>query len=222
MNLQERTGEKFNLQHYLYARIACQSIVESIASLVSEGMTEPDGQQLIKDEFNKNGITKFWHPSKFRIGSDTTKSFRELPDKSISLTKGEMFFIDVGPIIDDHEADYGKTFIYNNFEKTNQPLENLAAASETVWKETANKWRNEFLTGEALYKFAKHCAEDYTYTLNPLMDGHRLGDFPHSLFTKESLSTQNFKPSENLWVLEIHLISPTLNRGSFFEDILKF
>lgn len=218
MELIEKTGEKFDLNLFLEARLFCIQMTKRIAACVQSGMTEDDGQQLIKDEFKKENILKFWHPSKFRIASDTTKSFRELPDKNIRLQEGDIFFLDVGPVINDHEADYGETFI---FKKTaDDTLSNLAEGSKRVWIETANFWKSNHVSGEALYAHAGTYAKSLGYTLNPAMAGHRLSDFPHALFSKERLSTLGFKPSKNLWVLEILISDDRLGRGAFFEDIL--
>jgi Xaa-Pro aminopeptidase len=221
MNSLEQTGEKFSLQTYFEARRQCQSVVDKIVLAVSEGMSEADGQDLVKEEFKKIGVSKFWHPSKFRIGTDTLKTFRDLPDKEICLTSGEMFFLDVGPIIDGHEADYGDTFVFGGADKGSEDFSQLAQASKEIWHRVADVWRNEHISGLELYQAAEKFALNRGYQLNPLMAGHRLGDFPHALFSKEALFSINFSPMKNLWVLEIHIRSEKLQRGAFFEDILS-
>ena len=59
------------------------------------------------------------------------------------------------------------------------------------------------------------------YQLNPNMAGHRLGDFPHALFYKGTLSNFDKQPIQNLWVLEVLITNNEDTFGSFFEDILK-
>lgn len=88
----ERTGERFNLATYLRARSLCRQMVEEIIAQVQPGMTEIEGQALIKEVFGKHGVQKNWHPSKFRIGPDTMKSFRELPDSSLVSHRRFVFF----------------------------------------------------------------------------------------------------------------------------------
>ena len=215
----ERNGENFRWTNYFEARQRCLSVVDRIFSSLQEGMSEVDGQQLIKEIFLKEGAGKFWHPSKFRIGSETVKTFRALPEESIRLKQGDILFIDVGPIFDGHEADIGRTQIFG--ETTSDPLKRLASASREVWLKTASAWKTDNLSGEALYAFANSLTGSRGYILNPLMAGHRLGDFPHAMFSKDKLSEMKFKPSENLWVLEIHLVDESLDRGSFYEDILS-
>ena len=217
----EQTGNKFNLDTFLAARKLCIGITERIASLISPGLSESEGQQLIKEEFKKEGIKKFWHPSKFRIGPETVKNFREPSDESVRLSTTDIFFLDVGPIIEDHEADYGKTYVLITGDQKDMPLSLLAEAPVRIWKETADQWRLRGLSGVNLYKFAEDTASSLGYILNPLMAGHRLGDFPHALFSKEKLFSMDVVPRENLWVLEIHVVDPILQRGAFFEDILS-
>lgn len=217
-NPSEKTGEKFNLQSYFAARAICKKVAATIASSAEVGMNEDDGQALITDEFRKAGVTKFWHPSKFRIGADTLKNFRDLPDKNIRLSAGDIFFIDVGPIVDEHEADFGETF---TLEKSNEAETlQLLIASKEIWLETAALWRTKGLNGIELYEKAAEISKSRGFELNPLMAGHRLGDFPHALFSKESLRSVDFLPAANLWVLEIHVRFSKIQRGSFFEDIL--
>lgn len=96
----------------------------------------------------------------------------------------------------------------------------LSKASANIWRETAKKWKTTGLSGLELFKYADDLAKTIGCNLNPLMAGHRLGDFPHALFSNERLFSLDFVPSENLWVLEIHVTSPSLQRGAFFEDIL--
>lgn len=215
----EKTGEKFNLELYLSNQQMTKDLTRKIANHVCEGTSEADGQQLVTDEFKKIGVTKFWHPTKFRIASDTTKSFRELPDQTIKLKKGDLFFLDVGPIIDDHEADYGETFIFDEKNSTDE-VKKLQKLSEEIWQATNKKWKMENLKGVDLFMFSEELAKKQNCSLNPLTAGHRLGDFPHALFSKEKLFNLNFSPTARLWVLEIQVINSSLKLGSFYENIL--
>ena len=97
----------------------------------------------------------------------------------------------------------------------------LAEASEKVWHECAAEWKTHQLSGLGLFEFADSVAQSFGCKLNPLMAGHRLGDFPHALFSKDKLFSLGIVPAKNLWVLEIHVIDPVLQKGSFFEDILS-
>jgi Xaa-Pro aminopeptidase len=233
----EGLGEKFELQKYLEAREICKGVTWQVAQLIQPKMTEIQAQELIKSEFKKAGFTKFWHVSKFRIGRDTLKNFGEASDSNLVIEPGDVFFIDIGPVWNDHEADFGETFFVKSDsispvdarKQTGKDIESLERierlhkmiqTSKEVWQETAKAWRDQNLTGEKLYNFAAEITEAKGFKFNREMAGHRLGDFPHSLFSKLDLAEFKLTPKENIWVLEIHILCPELERGAFFEDIL--
>lgn len=63
-------------------------------------------ETLIIDTFKAKGVTHFWHPTEVRISSDTVKSFREISDPNLKCVTSDICFLDLGPIINGHEADY--------------------------------------------------------------------------------------------------------------------
>lgn len=213
----EKTGSHYDLEQYLEAREDCLSAIDSIFKRSFEGMTEKDGHLLIEDELKKRGSKKRWHPNKFRIGINTNKSFKETSE-DVSLKKGDLLFIDIDPVFGHLEADIGRSFLFQSEDKESLRLKN---ASEAIFHELQALWQKHALSGKELYIKAQEITEKMGYQFNPKMAGHRLGDFPHALVTRESLSNIDFSPAEYLWVLEVHIICPKTNRGSFYEDILK-
>lgn len=211
----ESTGPRFSLDTFQAARKTCKNTLDTILNKLQVGMTEPDLQKLVKDEFLAIGVDKFWHPTKARIGTETIKTFRAPANPDVALNSGDLCFLDIGPIINDHETDFGRTIIFNS-EKTHPIIQ----ACETVFNETTHFWKTEKPDGQKLYEFARVLSEKMGYQLNPKMAGHRLGDFPHHIYYKDSLANFTKKPMENLWVLEIHLIDPVNNIGAFYEDLL--
>lgn len=211
----EKTGANFNLETYLDGRELCIDIADEIISKVVSGMSEADGQQLIKETFRSHGINKFWHQAKFRIGADTLKDFRELPDTSLRTVAGDVCFIDLGPVIDDHEADYGRTFVVGD-SKPNHLIESC----EKIFRSSADAWKSRGLSGLELLNHADELSKSHGYLLNPAMAGHRLGDFPHKIHSSDKLFDFNGVPTQHLWILEIHILDSKNNRGAFFEDLL--
>lgn len=211
----QKTGEKFDLNSYLQARLDCIACTDRIFKKIELGMTEREIKNLVEVEFKKINVTKFWHPTKIRIGADTVKSFRELSLPELKIEDGELIFLDLGPVFGDHEADYGRTITFGAHE-----THPLTAASQKVFVETSNAWKTQKLSGVELFEFATREAKKMGYELNPKMAGHRLGDFPHQVFSQQKLFEYDEQPLPNLWVLEIHLVDPKLHRGAFFEDIM--
>ena len=217
----EQLGSEFDLKIYLESRDLCQRAADEIIAHIEVGMNEKDGQELVKSVFRKYDVAKFWHPTKFRLGSDTTKTFRDLPDETIKCADGDLCFIDIGPIIHNHEADFGRTVVINRAnQKINSDYEKLAKASELIFHETKKYWKETQATGKKLFDFAFSKAKERGYFLDRRMAGHRLGDFPHQVFSKEKLFDFDRNPLKNIWVLEIHLVDEINQRGSFYEDIL--
>lgn len=210
--------EHFKIEDFLNVRKKTIVLVEEIVSKLDVGMGETEIVELVETKFRANGIEKKWHPVKFRIGQDTLRSFSEKSVHNQKLETGEIFFIDIGPVWDGYEGDFGKTFVFgedlNGYQK-------LADTAEDVFRKTADHWRNESVGGVKLYEFASEYAKKLGLELNTAMDGHRLGDFPHHLFYRGGLAETEEIPVDNLWVLEILIKDPKLERGAFFEDILS-
>jgi Xaa-Pro aminopeptidase len=212
---EENCGAKFNLDHYLKARTKAILAVQMTAQHIRPGMDESQCHAILSNELKLVGVEKFWHPTKFRVNSNTTKNFRDLSDE-VGLKEQDLFFIDIGPVFFNHEADYGETFLLGNDPK----LIHLQSAPKKIFNATQEAWKKGGLTGIELYEFASNEADKMDLKLNSNMYGHRLGDFPHALHYKGKLGAQNFSPLPHLWVLEIHVLDENLGRGAFFEDIL--
>lgn len=216
MKSREDVGLNFKLDKFLKARELTQKIVEVFSSKVFVGMSEAQGNLILEELFLEFKAEKKWHPTKFRIGKNTTKSFKDISEENVYLNEDDIYFVDIGPVLDGHEGDYGKTFMLGN----NILYQNIIEASFKVFNETKAKWENEKFSGAKLYSFAKEYAHKLGYKLNERMSGHRVGDFPHHVFYRGSLNDFEKVPCENLWILEIHLIDEENKIGAFFEDIL--
>ena len=208
-------GLEFNLDSLYRARTVARDITYELSSLIRPGMTEADAHALYKELSKKFGVQKQWHPAKLRFGTNTTKNFSEASDSYV-LKSDDIYFIDIGPIVEGHEADYGETFTVGG----NPDFKHIAQSSKKVFDETAAHWLKKRCSGDELYEFAQSRAEHYGYLLNLGSDGHRIGDFPHHIHFKGALNecAENIVP--NAWILEIHLWKKDKSYGAFFEDIL--
>ncbi|MBY0516643.1 MAG: aminopeptidase P family protein [Bacteriovoracaceae bacterium] len=210
----ENVGEKFNLEDYLKAREISKEITLELAHSLPPGSTEEEAHELLKTILARQGITKLWHPSKIRFGENTLCTFREESTPGQRLGMGDLFFVDIGPVFNLHEGDYGETF------RCGGGSDPLIAASTDVFRETEKVWREQKLSGPKLYEFAQKSAQARGYKLDLRSGGHRCGDFPHALFHKGKLLDFSSVPTKGVWILEIHLRDEERNRGAFFEDIL--
>ncbi len=211
------TGEAFNLDTFLKARTLSKQAVRECAEKMEIGMSELDGINLVESILKDKGMERTWHPTKFRIGKNTLKSFSEKSDETIRLGENDIFFMDIGPVFEGHEGDYGETFTTGS----DPLLEDTKKAAREVFWQTQSCWREEGISGKDLYLQAQQIAKNHGYELNLKMDGHRLGDFPHGLFFKGSLANVDEVPVENLWVLEVLIRHPEKEFGAFYEDIIR-
>lgn len=208
-------GDQFDLAKLLHARDVAREMTYELSSMFHPGMTEEEAHKLYKELCLKYPVEKQWHPPKLRFGPNSICNFKDV-SVPYSLQEEDIFFIDIGPVIDGHEADYGETFAIGN-----QHLhKNIALRSKTVFDEVRAFWMESKTTGEKLYEFAKKRAEHYGYILNMGSDGHRIGDFPHHIHFKGALPETDEVIIPNAWILEIHLYSKDKKIGAFYEDIL--
>lgn len=208
-------GEKFELTKLINARNLAREMTYELSSMFRPGMTEEDAHKMYKELCTRYPVEKQWHPPKLRFGPNTICDFKDVSVPHV-LQEEDIFFIDIGPVIDGHEADYGETFAIGNiFDQ-----KNIAHCSKKVFEEVSEYFKRNKTTGENLYQFAKARADHYGYILNMGSDGHRIGDFPHHIHFKGALPETEEVIVPNAWILEIHLYSKDKKFGAFYEDIL--
>jgi methionine aminopeptidase len=208
-------GSNFSLEKLIQARNIAREMTYELSSMIWPGMTEDDAQVLYKNICIKYPIEKQWHPPKIRFGPNTICNFKD-QSASYNLQEEDIFFIDIGPVIDGHEADYGETFTVGEIYEE----KNIAHTSKKVFEEVVNYWNINRVCGEELYDYASERAEHYGYILNLGNDGHRIGDFPHHIHFKGGIPEMDEVIVPNAWILEIHLLNQARTYGAFFEDLL--
>lgn len=211
-----QVGENFNLSKFLLVREKTISTVKKVSELVEVGMSEADGIALIDQVLKKTGHEKNWHPHKFRIAKNTILSFSEKSDDSIRLKENDIFSVDIGPVWDNFEGDYGETFVMGS----DLNFKAIKECSEDIFTDCKKYWQENKCSGIELYDYAEKKAHEKGYILKTDMNGHRLGDFPHHVFYRGGLNEIDKVPADNIWVLEIHLLNLDCTYGAFFEDIL--
>jgi CDP-4-dehydro-6-deoxyglucose reductase len=211
----ERTGPRFNLAGIVAARERSMAAVRDIAARLPTGITAAEACELADLHLRAMGATRNWHPTVVRFGADTACAPRERGDPVRRLRDDDILFIDIGPVWDGYEGDYGDTFVRG----ANPVHQRCAAAARAVFDEAAAAWAAG-ADGVALYALAERAAERHGCTLVRDMAGHRIGDFPHALYGKHKLAEAGFAPGEGLWVLEIQVRDRTQPVGAFFEDVL--
>ncbi len=215
----EKVGEEFSREDFFKARDLTKKIVQSVFKKCNVGMYDKEIVELLDAEMFKEGAERLWHPTKVRIGEETLKNFPDSFNPDRKLSEGDILFFDVGPVFFDHEGDYGETFVFG---KSDQECKKAVIDfSKELFNKLSIEWKSQNLTGLQLYERAVAYSQAKGYEFNLRMGGHRLGDFPHALFSKSKLKDIDFVPATELWILEVHVLDRENKIGAFFEDLLS-
>jgi len=215
-NLVEKTGEKFSLSALLEAREKTFAALDRISAAICPGMSEEQASKLAADILKEMGSEKFWHRAYVRFGKNTLKGYGEPSDPGIVLLANDIYFLDIGPVWGGHEGDAGATYVTGN----DPDMLKLKKDVVKIFEIVRSYWKDTNATGEGLYQYAAKVAQERGWILNLKIDGHRLSDFPHALYSKVGLGEFLEPPSPHLWVLEIQIRHPEREIGAFYEDIL--
>ncbi|NWB26672.1 NAD(P)H dependent flavin oxidoreductase family protein [Pseudomonas gingeri] len=211
----EKVGPRYSLDGMLAAREQSIRALAQIASKLRVGMTTGEALDMANQHLQAMGSSHTWHPTYVRFGPDTVHVPRKGVDLQRRLQANDIAVVDLGPVWDGYEGDYGDTFVFGE-----HPLHRACTqALHEVFEESCEAWRNG-LSGRGLYDFAEASAAARGWVLERNIAGHRLSDFPHALHGPANLADIEIVPSEMVWVLEIQLRHPTEPVGGFFEDLL--
>ena len=212
----EATGSAFELDGFMAVRTRTRQAVHMIADQITAGMSEEQAKVVARTTLASLEMRRGWHHIIVRCGSNTTKDFMALSERGVVLQENDIFFVDIGPVYGDFEGDAGDTFVLGD------DPSHLKAKKDVreIWEIVRNKWFSEQITGVELYEFAIATTERFGWKLNMDLSGHRLSDYPHSAHYDGPLAEVDFKPSPNLWVLEIAIAHPDGTFGAFYEDLL--
>ena len=200
-----------------------------VRNLIIAGKSEEQiNTEIYNLAFELFGIEKYWHKRIVRAGTNTLKPYDENPPDLI-LQQDEIIFLDFGPVFEDWEADFGRTYVIGN-----DPLKHkLKKDIELAWHEAKN-WFGEQtkLTGAEFWQYIIELAKKYGWTYGGQLGGHLIGHFPHErlepknygLYVHPENHTDMFLPDANgkmrHWILEIHFIDKEKQIGGFFEQLL--
>lgn len=200
-----------------YAREKTWAALRGIHERMRPGISEDEAKLEAADVFRKLGVERLWHPVLIRIGTNTTKTYRQRSDPDVRLGHNDSYFIDLGLVFDGHEGDVGDTFVVGHAPERQA----CADAARTLFDEVADAWRTQGLSGHALYALADERAQAMGWQLNHETKGHRVSDFPHAIHKAGDLGDLEALPSSGLWILEIQIAHPTEPFGAFHEDLLS-
>jgi len=211
----ERISPRYTLEGILDARRRSMQAVEEIAALMRPGMTTREAITAADDQLRRMGASHNWHPTYVRFGPDTQSPPVQRTDYDRKLQEHDIFVLDIGPVWNGHEGDYGDTFVLG----ADADRLRCAEAAREVFRRARLAWL-EGLTGAALYDRASEYAREHGCELVREIPGHRVSDFPHALYGRHLLAQADFVPADGIWVLEIQVRDAQRPIGAFYEDVL--
>jgi Xaa-Pro aminopeptidase len=197
--------------------------------LVAAGEGERAVSDRIRDLANEMfGKTRHWHKRVVRSGPNTLLPYRENPPDRV-IGADDIVFADFGPLFEEWEADFGRTFVLGDDpvkHRLRDDLPRIFAAGRRAFEAAPD------ITGKQLYAEVERLAADAGWTLGGWHAGHLVGEFPHETidgFDVESyVAPGNDTPLRRTdragrrchWILEIHLVDQDHGFGGFHEQLL--
>ena len=197
--------------------------------LVAPGEGERAVSDRVRDLANEMfGTTRHWHKRIVRSGPNTLAPYKENPPDRV-IGADDIVFADFGPIFEEYEADFGRTFVLGDDpvkHRLRDDLPKVFAAGRRFFENTPD------LTGAHLHTEVTRLADKAGWELGGWHAGHLVGEFPHE--TIEGAHVESYVTPENdtpmrrtdkagracHWILEVHLIDRERGFGGFYEELL--
>ena len=199
-------------------------------NLIIAGKSEEQLNSEVCDlALKKFGIEKHWHKKIVRSGKNTLAIYPDNPPNRI-IEKDDILFIDLGPIVEDYEADIGRTYVLGN---DAQKLK-LKRDVEEAWYEI-KEWYQQHATLKAseLFQYVVEKAKEYGWEFGGEIAGHIVGKYPHEqpadpkspeLDVHPENHNDMFLPdadgNQRHWILELQFVDKENGIGGYFEQLL--
>ncbi|AJT70066.1 M24 family metallopeptidase [Streptomyces chattanoogensis] len=197
--------------------------------LVAPGYGEREVSDRIRDLANAMfGTTKYWHKRIVRSGPNTVFPYKENPPDRI-IGEDDIAFVDFGPLFEEYEADFGRTFVFGEDpakHRLRNDLPLVFAAGREAFRADPD------ITGGRLHAEVQALAAKAGWTLGGWHAGHLVGEFPHETIdgalVESYITPDNDHPIRRTdragwrchWILEIHLVDEQNGFGGFYEQLL--
>lgn len=204
------------------------NVIEDRNLIVADKSEEQINTEIYNLAFELFGIEKYWHKRIVRAGINTLQPYDENPPDLI-LQQDEIIFLDFGPVFEDWEADFGRTYVIGNDPHKHKLKNDI----EKAWHEGKEFFYHQTkLTGAEYFHYVTDLAHQYGYTLGNYLAGHLIGHFPHERLEPKNYGfyvhpenhNDMFLPDANgnkrHWILELHFIDAEKQIGGFFEQLL--
>jgi len=146
------------------------------ANLIQPGKLESelsvDIHALAKSEF---GLRRHWHKRVVRAGPNTLLTYHD-PSEDRRITADDIVYLDFGPVFEEWEADFGRTYAVGADPLKHKLVEDLGIAFKSgkeLFQSTPD------LTAGQLYDHVAGLAAPAGWEFGAPTAGHLIGQFPH-------------------------------------------
>src|SRR3989344_8263840 len=128
--------------------------------LIKPGISEHDlNEEIFKLANELYGIKKYWHKRIVRSGINTLSPYDDNPPNLI-IQEDDILFLDFGPILEEWEADFGRTFVIGKDQHKHQLKKDI----ESAWHEAKNWFEQQTkITGAEFWYYLLELAKKYGY-----------------------------------------------------------
>ena len=197
--------------------------------IIAAGVREVEASNAIRDlAADMFGVDRHWHKRIVRAGPNTLQPYRQNPPDRV-ITADDIVFCDFGPVFEQWEADFGRTYVLGD-----NPVKRRLAEAPPVMFHAGRRFfeAHEDVTGEQLYAYMVGLAEAAGWTFGGTIAGHLVGQFPHEKISGDEIESYiapgSHQPMRRRdgngqichWILEVHLTDPGRQIGGFFEELL--
>jgi Xaa-Pro aminopeptidase len=154
--------------------------------IIAPGVREVEASNAIRDlAAEMFGVGRHWHKRIVRAGPNTLQPYRENPPDRV-LGTDDIAFCDFGPIFEQWEADFGRTYVLGQ-DPVKIRLRDTLPVIFDAGRESFQS--HEDISGEQLYAHMVSLAADAGWTFGGSIAGHLLGQFPHEKIAGDKLES---------------------------------
>jgi Xaa-Pro aminopeptidase len=211
------------------ARAAALFVAVEEAGVLQPGVLDSEASAAVVDIATRRfGVSRHWHKRIIRSGPNTLEPYQENPPDR-AMTDDDIVFADFGPVFDDWEGDFGRTWVLGNDPDKLRLRDDLPVVFDAGKRYFQT---HPDITGEELYAEIVRLTNERGWEFGNFHCGHVVGEFPHANFDGERIdsfiASANRKamrkndPNGRIghWILEVHLVDPARRIGGFYEELL--
>lgn len=223
--------ESIRVQRLLDAQDKAAQLFDEIErrGMVRAGAGEREVSDAIRDlAAEMFGVREHWHKRIVRAGANTLQPFLENPPDRV-ISDDDIVFCDLGPIFEQWEADFGRTFVLGD----DPDKIAIREALPRVWRAGRDYFDSRpEITGAQLFDHVVGLARAEGFEFGGPLAGHLVGQFPHKKIAGDGGewyvapgSDQPMRRPDRSglachWILEVHLVNPVRGFGGFYEELL--